>query len=167
MSSVRIFLSFDVEHDGDLCDLALDPSSRGSAGFVVTARSRAGEVTDRWRDVTRREIRNSDQVIVLCGEHTRESAAMDAELCIAQEEEKPFFLLWGRRDRDCTMPERVQRTACMYRWDRETVQQQLSASLRKQQLVQVPDRYKRPHNPKTPAIVTPPHQGGDPDQSSK
>ena len=144
MSSVRVFLCFDVEHDGDLCELASDHSGRGGLGYVVAAQSKGGEITDRWQASTRQAIQSADQVIVLCGEHSGSSARMDAEIGFAEEEHKPYFLLWARRDHDCTMPQRIQRTGCMYRWDLETVQQQISAAFRKQQLVQVPDRYKRP-----------------------
>jgi len=145
MSETRIFVSFDVDHDVDLSDLVSEQSHQGGSGFLVSARSRSGEVTERWCEATRRDIRDADQVIVICGEHTRDCARVNAELDIALEEKKPYFLLWGRRERDCTMPQRVQRTGCMYSWSPEILLQQIWA-LRKTRLLDIPDRAKRQKN---------------------
>ena len=142
MSDVRVFLSFDVEHDADLGELLSEQSRRGGSGFLVSARSEAGAVTDRWCDAARRRIRDADQVIVICGEHTEDSLQVNSELRIAQEEEKPYFLLWGRRERMCTMPARVARAGCMYSWSWEILLQQISD--RKPRPLDVPDHYKRP-----------------------
>ena len=144
MSDVRVFLSFDVDHDHDLSELLSEQSSRGGAGFVVTARSDAGTVTDPWCEAVRRRIRAADEVIVICGEHTEDSLRMSSELRIVLEEEKPYFLLWGRRERMCTMPARAPRAGCMYSWTWEILLQQISDTLRNAQLLDVPDRYKRP-----------------------
>jgi hypothetical protein len=144
VSDVRVFLSFDVDHDEDLCELFSEQSRRGGAGFEVAARSEAGTVTDQWCETVRRRMRGADEVVVICGEHAEDSVRMCSELRIAQEEKKPFFLLWGRRDRMCTMPARVPRNACMYSWTWEVLLQQISDSLRNAQALDVPDRFKRP-----------------------
>ena len=78
-------------------------------------------MTDRWHAGVRRRVRDADEVIVICGEHTAASERMNTELRIAQEENKPYLLLWGRRERMCSMPVGVKRTACMYSWTRETL----------------------------------------------
>ncbi len=142
MSDVHVFLSFDVDHDVDLADLLSDQSGRGGSGFLVSARSEARMVTDRWCEAVRRRIRDADQVIVVCGEHTKDSVRVNSELRIAQEEQKPYFLLWGRRERMCTMPARVTRAGCMYSWSWEILLQQISD--RKPRPLDVPDHYKRP-----------------------
>jgi len=144
MGEVRVFLSFDVDHDADLGDLLSEQSGRAGSGFLVSARSEAGTVTDRWCETTRRRIREADQVIVICGEHTADSVRVNSELGIAQEEQKPYFLLWGRRERMCTMPARVTRAGCMYSWSWDILLQQISETLRNAQPLDVPDHYKRP-----------------------
>lgn len=144
MSDVRVFLSFDVEHDSDLSVLLSEQSRRGGSGFLVSARSEAGELSDRWCEATRRRIREADQVILICGEHTSDSIRMNSEMGIAQEEQKPYFLLWGRRELMCTMPARASRTESMYSWSWEILLQQISEALRKPLTLDVPDHYKRP-----------------------
>ncbi len=144
MSDIRVFLSFDVEHDVDLGELLAEQSRRGGSGFLVSARSEGGMVTDRWSDAARRRIRDADQVIVICGEHTDSSVQVNSELRIVQEEKKPYFLLWGRRERMCTMPARVTRAECMYSWSWEILLQQISDTFRNARPLDVPEHYKRP-----------------------
>jgi len=55
-----------------------------------------------------------EEVIVICVSTPR-TDRMNAEMRIAQEEQKPYLLLGGR-DRMCSMPIGVKRTACMYSW---------------------------------------------------
>src|SRR4030095_6512788 len=98
-AGVRVFLSFDLEYDADLGDRLSAQSQRGGSGFHGAARSESRGITDRWHDGVRRRVRAADEVIVICGEHTAESDRMHAELRIAQEEQKPCLLLWGRRGR--------------------------------------------------------------------
>ncbi len=155
MSEIRVFLSFDVDHDRDLSEQLIEESHKGGSGFIVSARSSGGEVTERWTDSVRRDIRQADQVIVICGEHTRDCVRVDLELGIALEEQKPYFLLWGRRESDCAMPERVKRTGCMYRWNSEILLEQLWSSLRKTRLQEVPEHYKRPGTTGSPPKAAP------------
>ena len=144
MSDVQVFLSFDVDHDADLAELLSEQSQRGGSGFVLSGRSEGGDVTDRWCESVRRRIRAADEVIVLCGERTQDSLRMNSELRIAHEEKKPYFLLWGRRDRMCTMPARVTRNESMYSWTWEILLQQIAETLRNAEPLEVPERYKRP-----------------------
>ena len=59
---------------------------------------------------------NVDLVIVLCGEHTHTAQGVAAELEIAREKGKPYFLLWGRNGRNCTKPRTALVTDKVYRW---------------------------------------------------
>ena len=79
-----------------------------------------------------------------CGEHTDDSLRVSSELRIAEEESKPFFMLWGRRERMCTMPARATRAGSMYSWTREILLQQISDAARKAEPLEIPERYKRP-----------------------
>ena len=59
---------------------------------------------------------NIDVVIVLCGEHTDRAAGVDAELRIAQEKGKPYFLLAAYSDRMCKKPISAKVSDKVYRW---------------------------------------------------
>jgi hypothetical protein len=143
MSNVRIFMSFDPENDRDLHDLLLEQSFRQCSGFEISARTEAATMTDRWDERVRRQISQADEVIVICGEHTGSSVRVSAELRIAQEEQKPYFLLWGRRERMCTRPVGSKRDDSMYSWTWEILQDQIITTLRNAQPREVAERYKR------------------------
>jgi len=143
MPNVRIFMSFDPDHDADLHDLLLEQSRRQSSGFEISARSETATMTDRWDERVRRQISAVDEVIVICGENTGSSVRVSAELRIAQEEKKPYFLLWGRRDRMCTKPVGSKRDDSMYSWTWQILQDQIVTTLRNAQPRQVAERYKR------------------------
>jgi hypothetical protein len=143
-ADVRVFVSFDVEHDRDLGDFLSDQSQRGGSGFSVAGRSESGAITDRWQAGVRRRVRAADEIIVICGEHTAASERMNAELRIAQEEQKPCLLLWGRRARMCSMPVGVKRTASMYVWTWETLVHLVAQTLRDSRPLEIPESCKRP-----------------------
>ena len=60
--------SYDHEHGGGLHDLLVEPVSKSTSGFEISARSRARSPTDLWDEGLRREIREADEVII-CSEH--------------------------------------------------------------------------------------------------
>ena len=122
---VRIFVSYDREHDGDLHDRLVEQASQLTFGFEISARSRDRTATDRWDEGLRREIREADEVIIICGEHTDCSERVSAELRVAQEEKRPYFLLWGRREIQCTKPVTAKSADGMYSWTWEILQNQI------------------------------------------
>ena len=131
MSKVRVFVSFDTGHDGELYELLLSQSRTQSSDFVVMGCSERSTATEVWSERVRRRIREADQVIVICGEHTEASMSVSAELRIAQEEKTPYFLLWGRRDLMCTKPIGAKPAEGMYSWTRQILQDQIDFALRK------------------------------------
>jgi hypothetical protein len=143
MSGIRVFMSFDVEHDRDLGDLLLAQSRRAGSGFEISARSESGAMNDRWDGAVRRRIRASDEVIVICGTHTGGSARVSAELRIAHEEHKPYFLLWGRREQMCTKPAEAKKAEAMYSWTRDILESQIVATLRSSKPPDIPEHCKR------------------------
>ena len=52
----------------------------------------------------------------MCGEHTHDARGVPAEMTITQEENKPYFLLWGRPDRTCSKPRGALSTDKIYGW---------------------------------------------------
>ena len=119
MSKVHVFVSFDLEHDQDLYELLLGQSRVPSSGFAVLGGSKRSTTAYLATESLRRRIREADQVIVICGEHTEASSPVSAELLIAQEERTPYFLLWGRRDSMCTKPNGAKPAEGMYSWTRQ------------------------------------------------
>jgi hypothetical protein len=68
---------------------------------------------------------------------------VSAELRIAQEEQKPYFLLWGRREHMCTRPVGAKPKDSMYSWTREILHDQIALTLRNAQTRVVPEDCKR------------------------
>ncbi len=101
-------------------------------------------MTEAWSAGSRSRIRDADEVVVICGEHTGDSARVAAELRMAQEEDKPYLLLWGRRERMCSKPAGARSTDAMYSWTRDILETQIGAVLRNSKPTVVPESCKRP-----------------------
>ena len=144
-SQVRIFMSFDLAHDQDLKKRLLAESLKPGSGFEISACSEGAELDDSWKERVRRRIGDADELIVICGEHTQDSIQVAAEIGIAQEELKPYFLLWGRREVMCTKPIGARSGEAMYSWTPSIVSGQVAMTLRiAHSVAELPDRYKRP-----------------------
>lgn len=124
-TKVRIFVSYDSDHDEDLLDRLVEQASQATSGFEISGRSTTRCPTDHWDESLRRSIQEADQVVVICGEHTELSGRMGAELRIAQEEDRPYVLLWGRREPMCTKPATARPGDSMYSWTTEILLSQL------------------------------------------
>jgi hypothetical protein len=126
---IRVFVSYDRDSDGDLFDRLAEKAAKQSCRFEITACS-SGRPAAESEGALRRAIREADQVIVICGEHTESSIFMATELRVAQEEERPYVLLWGRRERMCTKPLSAKSADAIYSWTWEILEQQLLTVLR-------------------------------------
>jgi len=131
MNRTQVFVSFDVELDGELFEELREQSS--SYGFAVSGGSERHTATDVWNERVRRRIRNADQVIFICGEHTGASASMSTEIRIAQQEKTPYFLLWGRREIMCTKPVGAKPAEGMYLWSPQVLHDQIAITSRSTQ----------------------------------
>jgi hypothetical protein len=143
MPRIRIFVSFDGDRDADLYDQLHAQSVRPGSAFELSAHSPRGEMTDARAASSRTQICTSDEVVVICGENTNASVGVATELRIAQEEEKPYLLLWGRREQMCTKPVGAKPTDAMYSWTREILENQIWATLRDSKPLEVPESCKR------------------------
>ena len=121
MSKKRAFISFDFDHDDDLRMLLAGQSANPNTPFEIEDRSLKEPLTGDWREKVRRRMDNVDVVIVICGEYTHNATGVAAELTIAQEKEKPYFLLWGRNGKTCTKPSSALPTDKIYEWTWETL----------------------------------------------
>jgi hypothetical protein len=140
----RVYVSYDLAHDVDLRE-RLVAEARSSAWFAVAACSEAGNASasdERLRE----SIAAADLVIVICGEHTDESPGVSAELRIAQEEQKPQLLLWGRRASMCKKPTGAGASDAIYGWTPEVLRSQLQLLTRVKR--EPPERLRRVAPPK-------------------
>jgi len=116
MPPKRAFISFDFDHDEDLRNLLSGQSKNPDSPFEIRDRSLKEPLTGDWKEKVRRRMDNVDLVIVVCGEHTNTANGVAAELAIAREAEKPYFLLWGRKDKTCTKPTTALDSDKIYTW---------------------------------------------------
>ncbi|GIW64634.1 MAG: hypothetical protein KatS3mg092_0567 [Patescibacteria group bacterium] len=115
-SKVRVFISFDYDHDIDLKNLLVGQAKNEDSPFEITDMSVKEELTGDWKEKVRQRIKRVDQVIIICGEHTDSASDVAAELKITQEEGKPYFLLWGRSDKNCVKPKTAKDNDKIYKW---------------------------------------------------
>ena len=147
MSAVDVFVSFDIEWDRELFDQLLAQSREPGSGFTVSSSSERFDSTDEWSERVRKRICKADQVIVICGEHTNEAEGVIGELRITQEEDTPYFLLWGRRGTMCTKPVGAKPTEGMYSWTSEIISEQISLITRQARGEATARALRRPPKP--------------------
>ena len=131
MSKIRVFTSFDLEHDRDLYELLLAQSLEPASGFEIAGCSSARRSADLRDDALRASLQGVDEVIVICGVHTGESMRVSAELGMAQEVDCPYFLLWGRRELMCTKPISAKNDDGIYSWTPQILADQLVVTMRR------------------------------------
>jgi len=115
-SKVKAFISFDYDHDVDLKNLLVGQAKNDDSPFEITDMSVKEELSGDWKEKVRTRIKKVDQVVVICGEHTDTANGVAAEVKITQEEEKPYFLLWGRSDETCVKPKNAKDEDKIYEW---------------------------------------------------
>lgn len=143
MNRTRIFVSFDRENDADLSELLDAQSRRPGSTFEISKGPDRKFSHPGWNADIRLEIQAADEIVVICGEHTDESLRVSLELAIAQDENKPYMLLWGRRDKMCKKPDGARNGDAMYSWTREILESQISSTLRDSRPLVVPENCKR------------------------
>lgn len=116
MAKVRVFTSFDFDHDEDLRNLLVGQSRNPDSPFEMADWSVKKPMTGDWKAKVRTRIRRTDQMIVMCGEHTHTASGVSAEVTIAQEERIPYFLLAGRKDKTNRKPAAAKSNDKMYKW---------------------------------------------------
>lgn len=115
-SKKRVFISFDYDHDSDLKVLLIGQSKNEDSPFEIADYSVKEHLTGDWKEKARTKIRRAEIVCVICGEYTNNAVGVSAELTIAQEEEKPYFLLNGRADKTCVKPKSAKSSDSIYKW---------------------------------------------------
>lgn len=116
MGKPRVFTAFDFDNDQDLRDFLVMQAKNSESPFEMTDWSVKEAMTGDWKEKVRRRIRGVDQVIIMCGEYTHRATGVGIELAIAQEERKPYFLLYGRSSKTCQKPTTAKYEDKMYSW---------------------------------------------------
>lgn len=116
MAKKRVFTSFDFDHDQDLRNLFVGQSKHPDSPFEMIDSSVKEPLIGNWKDKVQARIRNADLVVVICGEHTDTATGVSAEVSIAQQIGKPYFLLWGRANKNCRKPKSARETDKIYTW---------------------------------------------------
>lgn len=112
----RVFISFDFDHDEDLRNALVAQSRLSDSPFEITDYSVREPQTGDWQAKIRRRIRLVGQVAVICGHHTHTATGVAAEVKIAREEQKPYFLLAGRASGTNRKPTTALGTDKLYDW---------------------------------------------------
>jgi hypothetical protein len=130
--SSRVFVCFDAPSDADLCARFSEQCGAPASGLDVVDCSRSDEPHAGWERRLRGRLSQADVVVVLCGLHTDDSANVNRELSIAQQEGKPYVLIWGRRSEMCTRPVGAKTNDLFYAWIWDILTAQIDSTLRKQ-----------------------------------
>lgn len=121
MGKKRTFISFDYDHDSDLKNLLVGQARNTDSPFEITDMSIKETIDFDWKAKARTRIKGCDVVVVICGKSTNTATGVSAELKIAQEENVPYFLLYGRSEEQCVKPIGTKNTDKMYRWTWENL----------------------------------------------
>jgi hypothetical protein len=112
----RVFISFDIDNDEGTKTMLAGQAKLPDSPFDFTDASVKDHLTGDWKEKVRRRMDNVDQVIVLCGQKTHTATGVAAELQIAQDKGKPYFLLSAYSDKACTKPTTAKSADKLYSW---------------------------------------------------
>jgi hypothetical protein len=116
MTLVRVFTSFDFDHDDDLRVMLIGQSKHPDTPFQIADWSVKEHLTGDWKAKVRERIRRVEQVCVICGTNTHTAIGVAAEVEMARAEGKPYFLLKGRKDLACYRPSNAPSSDKLYDW---------------------------------------------------
>lgn len=116
MAKKRAFISFDYHNDEGAKIMLAGQAKHEDSPFDFKDNSVDYHLTGDWQDKVKRRMDNIDVVIVLCGHKTHTAAGVAAELRIAKEKGKPYFLLAAYSDGKCTKPTSASSDDSIYKW---------------------------------------------------
>lgn len=121
MAKKRVFISFDYDHDVILKQFLVGQAKLPDSPFELADWSIKEHINEDWKSKARARIRATDVVAVICGEHTDTATGVSAEVTIAQEELKPYFLLAGYKEKTNVKPKAAKSTDKLYKWTWENL----------------------------------------------
>ena len=116
MAKKRAFISFDYDHDEGAKIMLAGQAKLVDSPFDFKDASIKEALSGDWQAKVRRRMDNIDVVIVLCGDSTHTAKGVAAELKIAQEKKREYFLLAAYSDKTCTKPATALSTDKIYKW---------------------------------------------------
>jgi hypothetical protein len=112
----RAFVSFDYDNDGTVKMYLAGQAKNPDSPFDFKDNSITAHLTGDWEQKVRRRMENIDVVIVLCGTKTHTAKGVAAELRIAKDLNKKYFLLAAYSDKSCTKPTSAAVNDKVYNW---------------------------------------------------
>lgn len=112
----RVFISFDYDNDEGAKIMLAGQAKLEDSPFDFKDASVKDHLTGDWKEKVKRRMDNIDVVIVLCGQKTDKASGVAAELTIAKEKGKEYFLLSAYSDKTCTKPTSASSTDKLYKW---------------------------------------------------
>lgn len=112
----RVFISFDYDNDEGAKTMLAGQAKLEDSPFDFKDASVKDHLIGDWKEKVKRRMDNIDVVIVLCGQKTDKAAGVAAELTIAKEKEKEYFLLSAYSDKTCIKPTSASSTDKLYKW---------------------------------------------------
>jgi hypothetical protein len=112
----RVFISFDYDNDEGAKVMLAGQAKLPDSPFDFKDASVKEHLTGDWKDKVKKRMDNVDIVAVLCGEKTNTATGVSAELEIAKEKGKEYFLLAAYSDKTCTKPKSATASDKVYKW---------------------------------------------------
>ncbi|KIN88669.1 TIR domain-containing protein [Thauera sp. SWB20] len=112
----RVFISFDYDNDEGAKIMLAGQAKLPDSPFDFKDASIKEHLTGDWKEKVKRRLDNIDVVVVLCGEKTHTAAGVAAELEIAKEKGKEYFLLAAYSNKTCTKPKSAASSDKLYKW---------------------------------------------------
>ena len=119
MTRKKLFVSFDFDNDATLKMLFVNQSKHPGAPFDIWDSSVKQHMEGDWQTKVRAKMRDVDIVCVLCSTTTHTAKGVAIELQIAKDLGKPYFLLWGYKDKVCNKPTSATQGDKIYKWEWE------------------------------------------------
>ena len=123
MARKKLFVSYDFDNDAALKMLLVNQSKLPEAPFDTWDSSVKEHMTGDWQEKVKAKMRGVDIVCVLCSTTTHTAKGVAIELQIAKDIGKPYFLLWGYKDKTCTKPTSASSTDKIYKWEWKTLEE--------------------------------------------
>lgn len=121
MKKVKVFISFDYDHDLELKNALVAQSELDDSPFEINDVSIKQAIDSNWRKYARNKIKESDVVIFICGKYTDSAVGVAAEMSIVHEENANYFLLCGRSNENVTKPRNARYSDYIYKWTWENL----------------------------------------------
>ena len=112
----KVFISFDIDNDARAKDLLAGQAKNPDSPFEFKDNSVKSHLSGDWKQKVYRRMDNIDVVVILCGTKTHTANGVAAELLIAKEKNKPYFLLAAYSDKICTQPTSASTSDKIYNW---------------------------------------------------